>query len=94
VKRYSFFLMILLLSSITCCTTDIEDGNDPWVGVPCPESPPFEPHTWPAPEHCDIYDNGRCCTYEWCKWDEGCGWEYDNNFCPLSIDEETLSESR
>ena len=105
-KRLSSSLAILLLSSIACCTPDVEDGNDSWVSAPCPESPLFEPYMWPAPEHCDIYNNGRCCTYytndvndrkcydEWCKWDEGCGWEYDNNFCPLSIEEEAVNESR
>ena len=101
-KRYSFSLMILLLSSITCCTPDTEGGDDSWPETTCPESPLFEPHTWPAPEHCDIYDSGRCCVFytndvndrkcydEWCKWDEGCGWEYSDNFCPLAINEQSI----
>jgi hypothetical protein len=93
-------LGFLFLSLCVGCSEVISGSSSGTAETTCHnESPLFQPYTYPAPEHCDIFDSGRCCSYytsdvnarkcyeEWCIWDEDCGWEYEGEFCPIDTNE-------
>ena len=99
----SFFFLVLCVG----CSEDAPNSSPQWSGTTChnDEEPLFEPHTWPAPHHCDIFDSGRCCVYhtkdvnerkcykEWCIWDEDCGWEYEGEFCPIPVETDEIENN-
>ena len=105
--KYYKFALFLLFFTISCGEAEIENENSDnfstmQTGTLCHEEPPLETYWWPTPEHCQVYDDRRCCIWytdevngrrcydEWCVWDESCGWEFENNFCPLDMDEEVM----
>jgi len=104
-KNFGFIFISIFLLAVGC-DEDENETSPIWPEAACHnDSPTFEPHTWPAPHHCDIFDSGRCCVYhtkdvnerkcykEWCIWDEDCGWEYEGEFCPIPVETDEIENN-